>query len=620
MTDSGIVHPGTPCRVEGATGRTAKGTAMVCSAKVEKGGKARLRWRSSEPPAPKTGRRRRGTPILPTVPADQQIVIPAEPEEPAPPAHATTVTSDQELKSAAVSCTCGQARMVPFARAAGEKVARRLAGIYGREHEQDPDSNPLADPHETVVVHMPDLPPDKSRQVSPVEEEIRTWFGDPTYGRTRRLSELRAALPNRSGQEIDRALRDMVEHDENVQLAADPRWWEMPQDERMSALRIGGEDRDLISIQPAAGDRSLDGDVEWSKYLFCLICNAGEGRPCWDMRTENVLNSRPHAGRPTRDTPSPMQQQVILDRLIRDGEDSVPMEELNNDTDAPPAGPEPEPAPPAERWRSLDPQEAYDRVIDTGIHRADTDDLFAAARVADPDDGLGDLLLREAAARSYPPDPTAVPVSGKHSDELVQPNYGEGARTGIGYHPHGAIGYAVSGMGDDQFIDVDGKPLATHLGEIASEVTRGEMTPRESLRRLAVLRDRMPHGSQARREINQALGKYGTPPDMPAPVLPPGTPQPLVDLAADLHRDFPIVQTSQRELRRIRRIAEKMAAGDPQYSPRRLADRVKYEVCNLRHESAGDAGKWQIDRRVMECVEQINEVLKKNPRAWRRET
>lgn len=50
------------------------------------------------------------------------------------PAHHIDVSTDPHLKLAAVSCTCGWASVVSYARPTGEPVAARLARLKGQDH------------------------------------------------------------------------------------------------------------------------------------------------------------------------------------------------------------------------------------------------------------------------------------------------------------------------------------------------------------------------------------------------------------------------------------------------------------------------------------------------------
>jgi hypothetical protein len=55
--------------------------------------------------------------------------------------HDTTPTYDDQLNAASVSCTCGWSKVITHARNTNfaRATAARLAGAYGRTHEQNPD-------------------------------------------------------------------------------------------------------------------------------------------------------------------------------------------------------------------------------------------------------------------------------------------------------------------------------------------------------------------------------------------------------------------------------------------------------------------------------------------------
>jgi hypothetical protein len=131
-------HPGAFCAPAGATGHFVTGRGAICSS-----GKPgdRARWRASEPAKKSPGRGRR-TPLGVIIPQQQIMLLPEAPPAPAT-AHDVKVTPVAGEQAFTVACTCGQSRLVRYARMTGEPVAHRLATIYGARHEENPADNPL---------------------------------------------------------------------------------------------------------------------------------------------------------------------------------------------------------------------------------------------------------------------------------------------------------------------------------------------------------------------------------------------------------------------------------------------------------------------------------------------
>lgn len=233
--------------------------------------------------------------------------------------------------------------------------------------------------------------------------------------------------------------------------------------------------------------------------------------------------------------------------------------------------------------------------------RSTPGDTRPAARKRETPPQQGDVTpeTRQAPARPAPP-----PVSGRMSDQPVTDNgWGDPAATDINYHDDGAIGTAVHAMGPDARMDVDGQPLANRVGRIATDIVTGRRTAQDGLREYKALRDRLPAGSQARDELDYAIRKIDGP-ESPAPEIPDGTPEPLRRLIHDLHA-VPIVRKDpSREMRDAVRLAEDAAAG--RIRGRRLADEVR-NLGNRRHESQGDAGKFEIDHAIDAAAKQLRQ-------------
>lgn len=202
------------------------------------------------------------------------------------------------------------------------------------------------------------------------------------------------------------------------------------------------------------------------------------------------------------------------------------------------------------------------------------------------------------------------PVSGWPSDKPLLPNeWGRfpGPDTPIAYHDDGEIGTALKFMPPREArMDVDGEPLANVLGKLATDVRMGRKTPQEGVDAYKEIRDRLPERSQARFKLDMAIRRIDAPP-APPPELPTGTPEPLRQLAADLN-EIPLARANPKELNKIRELADDVAAGRDRW----LTQEVEW-LHNTRHESQGDAGKFQIDAAVRRAVKALDDLRRKPP-------
>lgn len=166
------------------------------------------------------------------------------------------------------------------------------------------------------------------------------------------------------------------------------------------------------------------------------------------------------------------------------------------------------------------------------------------------------------------------------------------------YHDDGPIGVAISRMGNEARLDVDGEPLANVLGGIATDVVYRRRSPAEGLSAVKELRDGLPNGSQARSWLDWAIKDMDAP-EQSAPAVPDATPEPIVTLIAELN-EIPIARKDRtKELDPLVELANDFAEGRTQGS--RMIDRVR-ELRNRRHESFGDCGKFTIDDAVDRAV------------------
>jgi hypothetical protein len=274
--------------------------------------------------------------------------------------------------------------------------------------------------------------------------------------------------------------------------------------------------------------------------------------------------------------------------------------------------------------------EAFHRASSTPAAQVSDDDLAAAVQHVPNVPGNAyerDHVLSEAARRMYPAGPDAQPVTGAHSTAPIKTAnaWGRFGAEGGGFHFHGdgVAGQTLQRLGADAAIDVDGQPLANRIGRIATDVDACDMTAQDGAEAVAALRARMPHGSHARQVLDWTVSQMACPP-LPAPQMPAGTPEPILRLVTDLNRDFPIVRRDGREFLGedhpdgghtdgLIDVVNGLERGDVNYcGTRRFIDKVRGAAQNRRHESNGDRGKRAIDRRVEECIGELEEMAKAN--------
>jgi len=202
--------------------------------------------------------------------------------------------------------------------------------------------------------------------------------------------------------------------------------------------------------------------------------------------------------------------------------------------------------------------------------------------------------------------PAPAPITGELSSKpLLDNTWGSfGTENSLHYHDDGPVGTAVSYMGQDARMDVDGEPLANVAGRIATDVVMRKTTAQQAVNDLKELRDRLPEGSRAKMCLSQAVRNMDGP-DTPAPQVPDSTPEPLKDLVRKLHAVPMVRREPEKELQPLVDICERLAAGDRRTAIR-LDDQVE-QLRNLRHESLGDCGKFEIDAAVKDAVTALEE-------------
>jgi hypothetical protein len=156
-------------------------------------------------------------------------------------------------------------------------------------------------------------------------------------------------------------------------------------------------------------------------------------------------------------------------------------------------------------------------------------------------------------------------------------------------------------------MDVDGQPLANVLGQVATDMTLGQRTAAEGVEAYKEIRDRLPQGSTARRTLDLALMRIDAPPS-PVPEVPGGAPEPLKTLMNELH-SIPLLRRDPLETEKLQGILRDNFDDEPDDGPihmGRLGMELR-ELRGLRHESQGDAGKFDIDRAVERAVKALKE-------------
>jgi hypothetical protein len=195
--------------------------------------------------------------------------------------------------------------------------------------------------------------------------------------------------------------------------------------------------------------------------------------------------------------------------------------------------------------------------------------------------------------------------AGKFSDKpLREQTWGGAAKPGdLRYHESGAIGSALDMMGQDQRLDVGGEPLRNVLGQIATDVNRGTITPAQGLERYKALAARLPAGSKAKSALDRAIEQIDAP--VRKPNLPEGTPDYIRKLAERL-AEIPIarkdVPRSDRkgELEQVEALARELTNGEPKSIF--TAQSALEKMVNNRHESASDAGYNQIIAAIRDAL------------------
>ncbi|MEU4517408.1 hypothetical protein AB0F52_01675 [Amycolatopsis sp. NPDC024027] len=201
----------------------------------------------------------------------------------------------------------------------------------------------------------------------------------------------------------------------------------------------------------------------------------------------------------------------------------------------------------------------------------------------------------------------AGPVSGEMSEAPLLPNGWGGVPQPdtVHFHDDGQIGTAITYMGEDARMDVDGEPVANVLGRVATDVTLGRRTAAEGVEAYKEIRDRLPEGSAARQNLDFAISRIDAPPS-PPPEVPAGAPAPLKALMDDLH-SIPLLRRDPRETQKLQEILRENFDDDPYDGPIHVGSmkRELHQLRRMRHESEGDAGKFAVDRAVDRAIKAL---------------
>lgn len=197
------------------------------------------------------------------------------------------------------------------------------------------------------------------------------------------------------------------------------------------------------------------------------------------------------------------------------------------------------------------------------------------------------------------------PVDGSPSNKPLARNvWGTGSAQDneIAYHDDGAIGTAIKDMGPDARMDVDGEPLANVLGRLATDAVAGRKSTQEMVDAVKAVRNRLPAGSAARRELDRAIAQMDAP-NTPPPKIPDGSLQPLRKLAQDLHKIPTVRNDPDLELNPLVDLMNQFAEG--RAGGRRFLTQVR-SLANKRHESS--EGKAEIDRVINQAVQALERM------------
>jgi DNA-binding MarR family transcriptional regulator len=219
---------------------------------------------------------------------------------------------------------------------------------------------------------------------------------------------------------------------------------------------------------------------------------------------------------------------------------------------------------------------------------------------------LGSRVKRPESGPEAPSSPQTAVMAGRMSTKAKVANSWGGLRKpgDVHFHPDGAIGVAISGLGTDAGLNVDGDRLDNVLGHIATDTVAGKTTAKQQLEKLKALEAQLPAGSRAKAAVAAAVEKLSVP-EGKTPELPEATPAPLKTLMRKLAQ-VPLAHDTDHqgsELELLSKIAHDWESG--QLGKFRLISRLR-DLANRRHESK--EGKFEIDAAVRKAIEDVEKL------------
>lgn len=256
-----------------------------------------------------------------------------------------------------------------------------------------------------------------------------------------------------------------------------------------------------------------------------------------------------------------------------------------------------------------------DRVVQIVGQKADAAAIFRGAQGGGGQRKATPAPAKKAAAAA----PEAKIEAGKYSAKAKKANnWGGGEKEGMHqFHPDGAIGVAIDNMGKDGALDVDGDRLDNRLGDIATDVVEGRISPMQGLDRYKKLRDRLPDG-RAKAALDSAIKDMEPPKWDDAKVAgilarAIDAPAPLRNLITKLLGN-PLARGNKQatrgrpnhvsEVDKLDQLIQDWHEG--KVTKIRAARVLRNEIFNQHHES--NEGKVPLDRAVADALKQLDEM------------
>lgn len=607
-------HPGSFCAPAGAVDQTNAGTDMVCSVGDKPG---RARWRRNGPaPARTTRRRGRASKTtggaLPQVdaginPTAAQHAVPEAADAQAQQVNWRITPHDSDRTGPDATCT--RCRL-PAANGIHTNSARHQDWL---DHEAlvNRAGGPIR-PDESMEDYDARLAPfrdndDPAKQPmtdDEIADKIRQAYGkalaekDPGSNRYVMLKDVRNNLdPSIDRADADRVLDKMIE-DPKVHLQSELNQAALDDDDRAAAVKIGGQDRDVMSIgDPYLADATKTGKPMTDDEIADKMRQAYGDEPGQWMSLKDIANK-------TGLTPEDIARGTSHLMHSDDGFAAEPEPfghriQAEDKAVAPIIGGEP---------RHKVRFGLRDEAPLTGAHATTANPTPTATPTPTPPASTAPAGRQDAAVAK------PGPVDGRHTARAPKPNDWGSLPNANSHTVHfdGPLPRAVELLGQDARIDMGGgEPLADTILDLGDQVRAGRLHPAELPERLAAVRDRLPKDSSAYRAVSQMAAEVDAP-MTDVPHLPEGTPEPLRRLVGELHR-IPICrQRPERELGRVAELAKRLAAGE--IRARDVERQIGYIS---RHEANSDTGSIQINRMIRETVQQLEDNRREASRQQR---